>query len=332
MPISAARARLEQHAATLLQRDAPCGLWAAAVHAVHDLLSELTGLPQRAGPDSGPLRLASGIALAPRDAANSMLDPLRTARLLQALEDAVAAAEQRFGAPVEVVYAGCGPFAPFCLLLAPHLDPARVRFTLLEVHPASLAAAGRAVAGLGLDDSVRALIAADASVYRHPGPLHVVVCEALERALEREPQVAISLNLASQLAPGGYLLPERIRVEAWLADTEAELDPAARRGPRYPVGGVLELTAASARCYAVEGLPEVVLRLPALAPGAPDELMLTTTIDLFGRLGLAESDSGITTPVFRHELGHLPAGAVIAARYVSGPRPGFRFAVRSPAH
>jgi len=199
-----------------------------------------------------------------------------------------------------------------------------VRFTLLDVHAASLAAAARAVEALDLGDSVRAILEVDATIHHCDPSPHVVVCEALERALGREPQVAITLNLAPQLAPGGFLVPERILVEACLADADREL---ARAGPgvehpRTVLGTVLDLTVESARRLST-GIPAVTFRVPALGPGDPAELMLRTTIGVFGDLTIGEYESGVTYPAFRHELGRLQGGSLIEVRYAVGRRPGF---------
>lgn len=320
-------------AAALLDRGAGPSALARAARDFYDLLVGLTGVSEAAVAKEllSPIRLDTGLALAPRDAARSVVDFMRTARILQGLDAAVARAERLFPAPVEVLYAGCGPFAPFCLLLAPRRGPDTVRFTLLDVHAASLAAAARAVAALGLEASVGAMVEADATRYRHDGPLHVVIAEALERALEREPQVAITANLAPQLAPGGLLVPERILVEACLADPSREFafDDRTPERPRTVLGTAFELTAESARRLSA-GVPAVTLTVPALAPGDPAELMLRTTIDVCGAIALAEYESGITYPAFRHELGRLKEGARIEVRYRNGPQPGFSCTLLPP--
>jgi hypothetical protein len=320
------RGRLASLATVLGNADVEPAALARAAQDYYDLLSELTGVSDRTGSEDlgRPMRLATGEALAPRDAARSVTDARRTARILQGLEAAVTEAARRFPPPLEVLYAGCGPFAPFCFLLAARHGPDVVRFTLLDVQPASLAAAAGAIEALDLGRSVRAIVEADATMHRCDPSPHVIVCEALERALGREPQVAITLNLAPQLAPGGFLVPERILVEACLADPERELGractPAER--PRIVLGAVLDLTAETARRFAT-GIPAVTFRVPALGPGDPAELMLRTTIGVFGTLTIGECESGVTYPMFRHELGRLTEGSLIEVRYTVGPRPGF---------
>jgi hypothetical protein len=330
-PAADARRRLDEAGAVLLDRAAEPGDLHRAAHELYDLLAELTGIREdsRDRADLDPIRLDSGVALAPRDAARSVVDFMRTARILQGLEAAIAAARHTFGAPVEVLYAGCGPFAPLCLPLAARLGPAAARFTLLDVHVRSVDLARQAVTALGLDSSVRAFVHADATVWRHPGPepVHVVVVEALERALEKEPQVRIMANLAPQIANGGLVVPERILVRACLADIAREVvslveTPAERR--RLVLGTVFDLNVDTARALGRgEVVPSSRFEVPALSSDDPRDLMLATTLVVFGDVVLEEYESGITYPAFQHRAGRVRVGTAIQVRYQDGPDPRF---------
>ena len=64
-----------------------------------------------------------GKGLSPECAGGCILDSVRTARYLQAGKAAIDAALEKFDAPVQVLYAGCGPFAPLMLPLLPLYTP-----------------------------------------------------------------------------------------------------------------------------------------------------------------------------------------------------------------
>src|SRR5262249_12740496 len=145
---------------------------------------------------------------------------------LRGVYDAIQEAQQRFPREViHVLYAGCGPFALLCLPLLPLLAVQAVHFTLLDVHARALERVQPNLAALGLEGANVDCLVCDATHYRNPDhrPLHVVVSETMQQALEKEPQVAILMNTAPQLTSGGLMVPEMIAVDAVLTDLSREL-------------------------------------------------------------------------------------------------------------
>ncbi|HEU0076054.1 MAG TPA: hypothetical protein VFQ76_00290, partial [Longimicrobiaceae bacterium] len=293
------------------------GLKAAAA-GLYSLCSSITGMD--GADDSEGTRLPGGEAIAPRDAARCVLDGRRTSAFLRGLHAAILEARRRFpGVPTEILYAGCGPFAPLAVPLTTRFGPGEIRFTLLDVHGRSLDAARRIFQALGKSAFVRDYVRCDAASYRHdaPHPIHVVVVEAMLAALEREPQVAITMNLGPQLCPGGIFVPERITVDCCLcdlteefpalptdADSAAPLSAGVGGGGRVDLGRVLELTAGGCRDLPASGdgdghggrhLAPKLLEVPE---GLDGELgvMLLTGITVFGSVALGEGESGLTCP------------------------------------
>ena len=79
---------------------------------------------------------------------------------------------------------------------------------------------------------MREVVQGDATTYRHPAALHVVISETMQRTLAEEPFVAILRNLRPQLAPGGILVPERVSIA--LASIDAQDEQARWRGAAVP--------------------------------------------------------------------------------------------------
>ena len=332
--------RLKQLTDQLLQLDNPEALSEAAIR-LHLLFSEITGVNDTSNnaDDHQHTTLPHGKAISPSDAGRCLLDIARTTKYLRGIHAAVLEAQRRFpGRQLEVVYAGCGPFAPLAVATATQFT-AQIKFTLLDVHERSLESAQRIVQEFGLEDYVSSFIQTDATSYVHDRELHLVIAETMQRALEHEPQVAITLNLAPQLRPGGIFIPEQIAVDACFFDLSREFlplpekldqndSPEARldnQRVRFRLGRILDLTVTSARkpLPRQAALPPVMLSLP---DGVDSKigLMLLTSVRVFGSISLDEYESGITCPFVFHNFDPTRHGSQIEFSYSFGSAPGFR--------
>jgi len=314
----------------------------AAATNLHSFFSAISGVDSGSNQtsDSEHIVLPSGKAICPKEAAICVIDYSRTAKFLRGIHAALIEARNRFpGEVIEVLYAGCGPFATLALPLATRFTADQIRFTLLDAHPRSLDSADCIVRACGLSDYVRDFIEADAASYVHDISPHVVITEAMQRALEKEPQVAITRNLAPQLRRGGILIPEQITVAACLCalDKEFLLLPADYQPTadsetslkttrvRINLGTVLELTAENARVIAGQThLPPVVIDIPKQVDSSL-RLMLQTTVRIFGDIVLDEYDSGITQPLILPVCGRADSATRVEFVYCLGSEPGFKY-------
>ena len=294
----------------------------AAVTQLYSLCSSFTGIDE-SSICADETKLPNGHAISPKDAARCVVDYRRTSKFLRGIQTAIVEAQQRFpNTTIEILYAGCGPFAPLALLLTSRFSAREIQFTLLDIHQRSLDAAQRVFQAFGLTDFVRDYVQADATSYVHHSPLHVVITETMQKGLEKEPQVAITLNLAPQLRPGGIFIPEKICVAACFYDPITEfLRPDTFNKTRINLGSILELTAQDA--FSGEWLPAVVLDVPGEVNKSLG-LMLLTRIKVFESVELEEYESGITYPVVLHDFRWTDRGRGIEFIYFLGPEPGFR--------
>lgn len=326
-------------AAALLDPQAPAAAQDAACAAFHALcLARLPALGERA------TALASGHALAPADAARCVLDHLRTARLVRAL-DARIAARAAQGTEVRVLYAGCGPLAPLALLLARRWRGRGVSFDLLDVHAQSIEAARHLFDCAGVSSVLGRVCCADAATLRlddGEAP-HVLVAEVMQRALMREPQIAVVANLLPQCAPDAALVPETITVDAVCGDPaqscgssppnagreDAEPAPHDAALASSPTGRLLELSPRTVPVLAeairrgAQALPEIALRIPQDLPCDAPGLLLATRIEAGPGEVLQGNDSGLTMPLFVAQLGRVAAGETLGFTYRLAGDPGF---------
>jgi hypothetical protein len=304
----------------------------AAVTSLDQLFRDITGLHENTLEPRDRLAssLPAGSAISPLDAGRCLLDVRRTTVYLRGVYDAIQEAQRRFpGEVINVLYAGCGPFALLCLPLLPLRAGQAVHFTVLDVHARAIACVQAILAALRLEAANIECMVGDATTYHMPDHrrLHIVVSEAMQRALEKEPQVAILMNTVPQLTTGGLMVPEMIAVDAVLTDLSQELSSnGVAAGPcsgRIPLGRILELNRERVCAWSAarvsSRLPPARITLPSVVP-AQYSLILTTTIRTFGVHQLREYESGLTHPLM---VNGWRAGEEIEFIYRLGKEPGF---------
>jgi hypothetical protein len=321
------------------------------MHALFSRICELeASLPS--SEDSHETLLTTGKAISPLDAGRCVLDFARTAKFLRGVRVAIDEAQSRFpGETTHVLYAGCGPFAPLVLPLATVLKTGQAQFTLLDIHRRSLRHVRRIVEALGLSSFVRRYVQCDATVYDHghESPMHVLVIETMQKALAKEPQVAIAMNLVPQMSEKGILIPERITLTAALADVNAEilgrptegeapevLDGSEARRQRVILGVPFELSAESARVFgrlsfrdASSGTVCLPARTVQTRPPSSDtqHLAVLTTITVLDPIVIGDYESGLTYPTFLPERDPTADSRGIPFVYRLGQEPGLAFRV-----
>jgi len=292
-----------------------------ACRALYDVLT-------RTSPFDGRVpgtRTDTGLALAPLLASHCLLDGPRTAAfaraVLHAIRHAIGNAQRHAGRrPVEVVYAGTGPFAPLALLVMPHLEPGTAAFTLLDLHAESVDTVRGLIESFGLGEHVRDVVCADATRYRHPRPVDVLVSETMQRSLAEEPFVSIVRNFRPQLSAAATIVPERVTIH--LVSLDAPAQPSrwpAPFGGREPLGEVFHVQKEG------ETPGPVTLAVPYVPGSAAKWLALETEVIAGNGTALAPYVSGLTEPEILWDCSPLTPGMTLAFHYDAGSRPGLRW-------
>lgn len=198
-------------------------------------------------------------------------------------------AEAKPDQPIELVDAGCGPFAVFALLAA--LKYPNVRATGIEMNPTAVEMARKVVANFGLNDRVQ-IVEADATEYVHPEKIDLLVTETAFAGLLQEPLTRILGHFEPQLSAEGVTVPEWVTVDAGLVNETVPVNR--RRNPKEFTVGPMEVQ------RMVRGRFGDLVKFQLSTEQVPEgsyRLALTSRFGLAPGIELSGTDSNITCTV-----------------------------------
>lgn len=313
------------------------------------LCSEVTGIQPNPSFDAWAKDslLENGVAINPQAAAHCVLDYQRSVVFIRGIYAAITSLKARFpDTPLQILYAGCGPFATLILPLLGKFSPGELEPHFLDIHQRSLDSVELLLTQFGYSSHAVKTILGDACNYQHKGKLHVIIAETMQKSLEQEPQFAVTANLASQLLSMGVFIPQRIDVELLLCDLEeeqrlladqkaADWNNVETQSKRYPLAAVCilsperapdEMQRAKTRSNNVgPQLEPTQIEIPLLPDIAQFDAALFTRICVFEQYRLKDYESQITLPLKCHEMLPLKGGEQYRVNYQLGSYPKFNF-------
>jgi len=262
--------------------------------------------------------LTNGVGISPCDAMRCFQGTSRTAKYLKAVYQQVKLLIKQYpDRPVELVYAGCGPWGSLITPLLVMFKPQQLQVTFIDIHTASLNSLKKMVKNLRCETLVSEYVNLDATQYQHTREIDLIVTETLYNGLHSEGIVSIIRHLARQLSVKGEVIPKRIVIDANLIDMKSELkllncfDHALGQVPtkkqlrenRVFLGRMFELSKdalAVIDAQQVNGKP--LDNLPCNAFHIPDfdhdqHFVLSTCLYLTDDIVLEEYQNGITYPL-----------------------------------
>ncbi len=303
-----------------------------ACNALFDFFIEITNISHQIenAEDEIETFLANGKAICPKNAARCVLDFARTTQFLRGIYVAILELKKRFpNEKLDILYAGSGPFATLVVPLMAVFQPSDFRVTLIDIHERSIRAVQKVFADLGFDDFVADFVQTDANTYNHNGKPHLIISETMQTAMKNEPHAALTLQLAPQLAENGIFIPQKISVEACLANQAKEFSFVGEEveKERVYLGEIFALEAEKVN-FPNHEFPPVTVEVPAVDTEKLS-FMYLTTVQIFGECVLRERNSSITYPVIVNELNDLKSGDKIRFKYILGEKPHFEYEVFS---
>jgi len=280
---------------------------------------ELSGFYKRITADDQAFNLPAdneksilgGQALSTLHAADCTDDYLRTVFFIKGVNKAV----NRLCADnperqVNIVYAGCGPFATLLIPLLSIFSKNQICAILLDINNSSIHSVKKIISILGLNDYQLMLIEADATTYQKPESfaIDLLLSETMHYALTSEPQVSIIKNFLPQLHQQSIIIPQEISIdlaysfyskEPFLkdADTLCDNDALKPYPMRSDVGNLFKL---SKNFNQLSATPDnKIISSPYLIPEEFSEypdICLFTSLKIYDDIELNTAESYITNP------------------------------------
>ncbi|ADK16084.1 hypothetical protein WX45_03670 [Clostridium ljungdahlii DSM 13528] len=259
---------------------------------------------------------------------------MRTKKFVRGVFLGMKCAKEKFpNRKINILYAGTGPFATLMLPLTTIFSSSEVGFTLLEINLRSVENLKKVIKTFKVEEYVEKIVQCDAAEYKvdRDKPIHMIVTETMQRALQKEPQVAITLNLVPQMEPDGILIPENVVIQAGLLDTKRDMDrmmgvEGADKDYCYHLNEIFQLNKSTARME-MQGkyfFEEVEVEIPSDADKRYKNLNLFTNIQVFEEERLSYLQCSLTLPLKIMNIGNGDNVKKVNFQYVINEIPGFR--------
>jgi hypothetical protein len=326
----------------LLKDDDNYAELAPAINNLFELFTEASGLNPDDEMNRKDIYLEKGKAIGTSWAAMCVKEILRTKNFIRGLYKGVLAAQHKFpDTKIHILYAGTGPFATLAIPLTTLFTSEEVQFTLLEINPISIELLKKTLKAFNAENYVDQIVQCDATVYNadKSKPIHIILTETMQNALQKEPHVSITMNLVPQLHPDGILIPENIRIDAVLVNpvqnAKRMTDPD-WNGEKYyqTLNTIFELnkyTFGSNSAHKISGtdtyeFDEVEVELPAGIDPGYKELSLLTAIKVFDDVELTNYQCSLNLPkkLMNIDQKALPSNRM-SFQYVINDKPGFQY-------
>lgn len=295
--------------------------------------------------------LEHGVAINAEAAAFCIKDYNRSITFIRGVFAAIKTAQARFNnTPINILYAGCGPYATLLLPLLTKFKPGELDIHLLDIHQRSLDSVRQLLEHFELTDHTIKMVSADACHYQHPNTLQVIIAETMQKSLEQEPQFAVTANLAPQLCQSGIFIPEKIEVELCLANLTKEkqaikgevranvrnrldVENLIITGQRHPLATLFTLIPEHAFQQMAQAkynpitekheLARSLIQIPKLENLNQFDALIFTRLTVFGEHTLKDYESEISLPYHCNDLSPLEARARYDVCYQLGAYPRF---------
>jgi len=288
------------------------------------------------------IELTQGVAINPNLAAQCFSDYLRTHRFMLGVYRCVCDLRAATSNQLRILYAGTGPYATIILPLLYLFNPNDIAITAIEINPDSLGSVQRIMEFLGKQHYFESITLADATTYSPTGHFDIIISETMDKALSREPQLAIFSNLVQFLSPNGHLIPECIRVNLLASSIKLEKNVPynqfddkqtceINRQHRHHIENVICANIDFYNNYHLTPGTNIYLRTVSTKEISPllNELLFITEVVVYKNIELLEDDSNITKKYIGYSFVDADRGKNFDVFYLNNQSPRLELSVKS---
>ncbi|MBA4197274.1 MAG: hypothetical protein C0459_06925 [Chitinophaga sp.] len=336
------KATLKQHADILLNTSSSWQDKRNTLHAIAGLFSSMDIYDlqdQSTNAETNEKWLGTGYAVSSWSAAMCLLEVARTTVFLKGIIEAIQKLlEDTKERPINIVDAGCGPYAILSIIPALYFSSNDIQLYLIDIIPENIISIKKTITKLELVNYIGGIYEEDAGQFKWTknAPMHIAVSETMLNALRKEPQVAITLNLRNQLAPQGIFIPEQISVDLMAVNAQKKQhakmllhDNLIREEFETKLANIMELSKNSPAANKENTIPLKEVQLTNAYNPNLHELALYTTIKVFGNNILQHEDCSLTLPfiISRPYKNTIAENALLQFQYRISGKPAIEIAV-----
>ena len=277
----------------------------------------------------------NGIALSSTFAALCVVDIMRTRQFVRGIFQAMKQVQNQRTGPVNILYAGTGPFATLILPLLTKYSPEQLRLTLIEANEKTIFYLKKLISELEIDDYISEILCVDASKYKlgEEKKVDILISETMQHGLVKEQQVPIMLNLVNQLEEDVIIIPNKIQLDLALMNNDTELYLTNAGKSKYKeVKTLLEFDSQFIRAHSntEQSLNrfELCKQLPFSSKGDEEYnlLVILTLIQVYGDTWIDVDASSLTIPKVLFNLDVIDrTHKKISLDYVIKSNPDFEY-------
>jgi predicted RNA methylase len=249
--------------------------------------------------------LQSGKAISKTSAALCLLDIKRTALFIRGINKALEKkVQEKKEAPIQVLYAGTGPFGTLLFPLLTLEKFENIIIDLVEINQDSIEALKEVIQALQIEKFIGEIFCNDASQMQLSKEYDIVISETMQSCLKNEPQVAIMQNIIPQLNTECIFIPETITIDAILTNPKAEADrmlskeSEAGQYKRHPLGNIVTISRTDTNSIMLRK----IIAIPNIIKASFPVLTLITTVKIYEDEIIANNESSITLPKYCFDL------------------------------